>query len=97
MEHKYDIPVLLDTIDSYIAPLRQNVQWGYDIPMFICGTEGAHVDNIEYLNRQVKVGYEALYGIIGSMEPEKRKRYGVNYAKSDFTELEKAYKTYKEK
>ena len=46
MGKNYDIPILLETIDKYVAPLVENVKWGYDLPMYICGTKHAHVDNV---------------------------------------------------
>ncbi|SDA73061.1 4-hydroxy 2-oxovalerate aldolase [Butyrivibrio sp. INlla18] len=91
----YNIPALLDTIEKYILPLkRNNVVWGYDLPMFICGTEHAHVDNVYHLQKQ---GCEIkdMYHVIGQMEPQQRTRYGKGYSKTDFSVLDKAYEDYK--
>lgn len=90
----YDIPALLDTIENYILPLKKNnVVWGYDLPMFICGTEHAHVDNVYHLQKQ---GCEIkdMYHVIGKMEPQQRTRYGKGYSKTDFSVLDKAYEDY---
>ena len=94
---KYDIPVLLDTIEKYILPLRKCVQWGYDMPMFICGTQGAHIDNIGYLHKKGEYSSRNICGIIHSMDKEKRKRYGTGYSKTDFSSLELAYQDYRNK
>jgi isopropylmalate/homocitrate/citramalate synthase len=91
----YDLPVLLDTIEKYIIPLKQTIYWGYDIPMFICGSESAHVDNIYYLQKNMNCSYRELHEVIHSMDIEERKRYGANYSKGDFTILQNAYKVYK--
>lgn len=91
----YNIPALLDTIEKYILPLKKNnVVWGYDLPMFICGTEHAHVDNVYHLQKQ---GCEIkdMYHVIGQMEPQQRTRYGKGYSKTDFSVLDKAYEDYK--
>lgn len=85
---QYDLSALLDTIERYLLPIRQKVYWGYDIPMFICGTEGAHVDNIGYLEKNTGCSYRDMYEVIGSMSPEARKRYGAGYSKSDFHVLQ---------
>lgn len=90
----YNIPVLLDTIDKHITPLCKNIHWGYDLPMFICGAEHAHVDNIYYLQK-LGCGTKDMYQTIGSMMPQHRTRYGTNYLKSDFSVLQKAYDTYR--
>lgn len=91
----YDLTVLLDTIEKYIIPLRQNISWGYNMPMFICGNESAHVDNVYYLQKNMNCSYREMQEVIHSMNIEERKRYGANYSKSDFTILENAYNTYK--
>lgn len=93
----YDIPVLLETIEKYIVPLKASVQWGYDIPMFICGAEGSHVDNVGYLEEHTDCSYKEIYEIIHSLDPSIRKRYSKNYSKDDFSVLQKAYEDYKKK
>ena len=91
---KYDIQALLEIIRQYIIPFKEKVHWGYDVSMFICGTEGAHVDNIEYLKKNTLYNYEDMYNIIDSMDLAERKRYGANYSKTDFTVLERACNRY---
>lgn len=86
----YNIPVLLETIDKYIAPLRNNIHWGYDLPMYICGSEHSHVDNAYYLQKQ-NCSTREMYEVISSLTPSQRTRYGANYSKSDFSDLQKAY------
>ncbi len=86
----YDIPVLLDTIEKYILPLKSEINWGYELSMFICGSEHAHVDNVYHLQAKYKTSARDMYGIIAGMTPEQRTRYGANYSKTDFTILEQA-------
>lgn len=89
---KYDIGQLFTTIESFIIPAMRVAKWGYDLPMFVCGTEGAHVDNIFYLEKNTPCSSKDVLRIISSMEPSARKRYGSNYSKTDFSELEKHIK-----
>ena len=63
----YNIPVLLDTIQKYIDPLRDHIHWGYDLPMFVCGTEHAHVDNVNYLAKNTDCTVSEMYEVIGKM------------------------------
>lgn len=90
---KYNIEALLETIEKYIQPLRNHVFWGYDLPMFVCGTEHSHVDNVYHLQKK---GYSVndMYRIIGSIPEEQRTRYGKNYLKSDFSLLDDTIKSY---
>lgn len=94
---KYNIPVLIETIEKWIIPLCGSVKWGYDMPMFICGSQKSHVDNVYYLSQIHKCSYNELYDIIGSIELDKRKRYGKGYSKGNFDILEEAYQEYMSK
>lgn len=91
----YDITILLETIQKYIIPLTENVHWGYDLPMYICGTKHSHVDNVYHLKDMYNCGTEEMYGVIEKLTPEQRTRYGKGYSKTDFSVLDKAYSEYK--
>jgi 4-hydroxy 2-oxovalerate aldolase len=91
----YNIPVLLETIDKYISPLRKTIHWGYDLPMYVCGVAHAHVDNVYHLQKTGTNSPRDMYEIIRSMPIANRTRYGVGYSKFDFTELDKATEVYK--
>lgn len=91
---KYDLSVLLDTIEKYVIPLKQRVKWGYDLPMFICGAQQAHVDNIGYLADQGDYRFSEMYQILKSMTSDEKKRYGANYSKTDFSALSRACEKY---
>ena len=62
--------------------------------MFICGTEHAHVDNISYLVSHTGCSLDDIYKVINKMSPNTRTRYGANYSKTDFSELQKIYNDY---
>lgn len=91
----YDIPVLLQTIDKYIIPLIGQVHWGYDLPMYVCGTGHAHVDNVYHMQKEYGSTANEMYEVIGRLTPQQRTRYGVGYSKNDFTALDNIYKSYK--
>ena len=93
----YNIPVLLDTIQKYIVPLRDRIHWGYDLPMFVCGTGHAHVDNVYYLQKNTDCTVREMYEVIRSMPVSQRTRYGTGYSKTDFTNLQSAFDDYRNK
>jgi 4-hydroxy 2-oxovalerate aldolase len=92
----YDIPALLSTIHTFIDPIRESVHWGYDLPMFVCGTEHAHVDNVYYLQKHTDATPTDMYAVIQSMPVPQRTRYGTGYNKTDFSNLQAAYEKFKE-
>ena len=91
----YNIPILLDTVQKYLEPIRKNVHWGYDLPMFVCGTVHAHVDNVYYLQKNTDCTARGMYEVIKTMTVPQRTRYGTGYSKTDFSNLQKAYDEYK--
>lgn len=92
-EGNYNLRVLIDTIEQYILPLT--VKWGYDLKMFICGMEHAHVDNVCYLEKKMNCNIGEMYEIFKIMTPSQKTRYGIGYNKNDFTDLQKAFHKYR--
>lgn len=93
----YRMGVLVEVIENYIVPARKKIQWGYDLPMFICGATHAHVDNVSYLQREYKCETKEMFDIINMMSIPERTRYGKGYSKTDFSALQEVYATYKSK
>ena len=91
----YNIPVLLETIDKYITPLLGNVHWGYDLPMYVCGTKHSHVDNVYHLIKTYNCTANELFDAVEQLTPQQRTRYGTGYSKTDFSVLDKVYEEYK--
>ncbi len=94
---QYNIPKLLETIDKYITPLTKDVSWGYDLPMFVCGSKHSHVDNVFHLLKKYNSTANELYDVVGELTPAQRTRYGTGYSKTDFSILEDVYSNYKRK
>lgn len=90
----YNVQLLLETIDKYITPLLKDIHWGYDLPMFICGTKHAHVDNVYHLEKKYNCTANEMYEVIEKLTPQQRTRYGVGYSKTDFSLLDKIYEEY---
>lgn len=91
----YNIQKLLETIDRYITPLLKDIKWGYDLPMYICGTKHSHVDNVYHLEKEHGCTANEMYDVIEKLTVQQRTRYGTGYSKTDFSVLDKAYNEYK--
>lgn len=91
----YNIQILLETIERYIVPSLDKVRWGYDLPMFICGSKHSHVDNVNRLKNVFDCSITDIINVIETLTPQQRTRYGAGYSKSDFTQLEEKYRAYK--
>lgn len=93
----YDLQKLLLTIDKYIIPILGEIHWGYDLPMYVCGTKHAHVDNVYHLKHAFNCTADEMYDIINMLPPQQRTRYGVGYSKTNFFALDEIYSEYKNK
>lgn len=90
----YNLQKLLETIDAYITPVLGNIHWGYDLPMYVCGTKHSHVDNVYHLKKTYDCTANEMFDIVEELLPQQRTRYGTGYSKTDFSVLDKVYKDY---
>lgn len=91
---KYNLQKLLQVIDKYIVPVQNEVDWGYDLPMYVCGTKHAHVDNAYHLRDNYGSTAEEMLNLIDKLTIQERTRYGVGYSKTDFSALDLAHRLY---
>lgn len=92
----YNLQKLLEIIDRYIIPVLTDIHWGYDLPMYICGTKHSHVDNVYHLKNMYGCTANEMFDLIGSLSQQQRTRYGAGYSKTDFSAVDDLYKRYKE-
>ena len=91
----YNLPKLLETIGKYIIPAMKNIHWGYDLPMYVCGTKHSHVDNVYHLKEAFNCTANEMYDVVGMLSPQQRTRYGTGYSKSDFSVIDETFAKYK--
>lgn len=91
----YNVQVLLETINKYIIPRLAQVHWGYNLPMFICGSKHSHVDNVNHLAKKTDCSITDIFNLIDTLTPQQRTRYGTGYSKTDFSQLDENYENYK--
>lgn len=92
----YDIKILLETIEKYIVPLTRDIHWGYDLPMYVCGTKHSHVDNVYHLKETYDSKASEMFEFFSLLTAQQRTRYGEGYSKNDFSALDKMYENFKE-
>ena len=68
---KYDIGIILDAIESYVAPLRGVVAWGYNLNHFIASYMKCHPKYVEELHAVGKKPSEILK-VLGGIPNEKK-------------------------
>jgi 4-hydroxy 2-oxovalerate aldolase len=85
--YNYDIDLILDIIDRYIYPIKNNKDWGYSIPGFMAGIYKLHPNNIIYLTEKYRLNSRDIKYIVSSIAVEKRQKY-------DYENIQKLYRNY---
>lgn len=80
----YNLDAVMDAIDIYMGYYQEHYKWGYSTPYFIAGLYCCHVNNIAYLLNNHRTNSRDMRNIIGSMNPEDRRKY-------DYDLLEQKY------
>lgn len=85
--YDYDIDLLLDTIDAYLMPMKNEHNWGYSIPAFLSGLYQAHPNNVIYLTQKYRLSNRDIKYILMGIDEKKRQRY-------DYDNIQKIYRDY---
>ncbi len=85
--YSYDEDEIFDLIDEYIAWIKKDHTWEYQIPYFMAGIYSSHANNIIYLQDKHRMGTRDIKNILSMIDPVKRKRY-------DYDNIERLYKEY---
>lgn len=85
--YNYDMDIILDVIDRYIYPIKNDKEWGYSIPAFMAGIYKLHPNNIIYLTEKYRLNSKDMKYIVSSIDTEKRQRY-------DYQNIRKLYRDY---
>lgn len=83
----YDLDRILDTIDSYLSPIKETNSWGYSIPAFMAGIYKSHPNNIIYLTDKYRLNSKDIKYIISAIDEGKRQRY-------DYDNIQRIYNDY---
>lgn len=85
--YDYELDIILDIIDRYLAPLKNKYFWGYSIPAFMAGIYKSHPNNIIYLTEKYRLNSKDIKYIISAIDKDKRQRY-------DYDNIQRIYKEY---
>lgn len=83
---KYNLDVVMDTIDLYMNYYLANYEWGYSIPFFLAGTYCAHVNNIAYLNKSHRTTNSSIKKILEKLPSNKRLIYDYDLLEQTYIE-----------
>lgn len=83
----YDVNLIMDTIDIYMAQYLEKYNWGYSIPYMLAGIYECHINNISYLMKTHRTKNKDMKIIIESLDKGVRHHY-------DYDNLDKVYAGY---
>lgn len=88
MDYRWDI--ILDAIDEYVYPIKEQYEWGYSIPAFLAGMFKSHPNNIIYLTEKFRMDTKDIKNIMGRIDESTRQIY-------DYGNIDKIYIEYFER
>lgn len=72
---RYDVTMLMDIYDEYIAGIRKNFEWGYSVPYHIAASNVCHPNYASYLINKQTLTMKDIEKIIRSIPEEYRILY----------------------
>lgn len=85
----YQMKYILDMVDQYLVPFKENFEWGYSMPMMYAGIYGVHVFTAGYLRKKPGVTSYDLKCMFEMLDEHKKKRYDYDYLDSIYEQYMK--------
>lgn len=79
---EYNTEPALDVIDDYIAPLKQEMGWGYSIPYALSGKYGVHRTYAEFLMGKHRLRTKDIQRILSSIDSQHIEMFDQEYIES---------------
>ena len=87
LHYDYEMDILFDLLDDFIAPYAIEHSWGYSTPAMMAGIYKSHPNNVIYLMEKYRLDTKDIGNILSMIEPAKRQRY-------DYDNIERLYVEY---
>lgn len=79
IELLYDEIPILEILDNYIRPLRNEYQWGYDAAYYVAAAAGCHPNYASFLMNRHTLKVRDIHAILESLEKSKRHLFDKQY------------------
>lgn len=80
-EKKYDVSYIYDALDDYIAPIKEQYQWDFDLAYYFTGKLRLHRTYGEYLANQKHFKSKDKLAILQKIEADKAELFDEDYIK----------------
>ena len=84
---RYVLEPVLDIINDYIEPLKEEKRWGYSVPYFLSAKYHLHRTYAEYLMGKWKLGIKDIQRILSQVDSTQAEYFNEEY-------IEELYKNY---
>lgn len=86
--YDYDINPLLDAIDDYVTPIKNQRPWGYNIAYAMSARYNLHRNYAEYLLGKGRLRAKQINVILASVSEEKKSKYDEKYIEELYFEFQ---------
>lgn len=84
---EYQLEPILDVINDYIQPLKNELSWGYAVPYYLSAKHRLHRTYAEYLMNKWKLGTKDIERILSKVDKTEAENFNEPY-------IEKLYNSY---
>ncbi len=88
IESRYDVTLVMDIYDEYIAPIRREHEWGYTMPYHIAASHVCHPNYATYLLNKQTLTMKDIERIIQSIPGENRILYDKQLIERLYTQFQ---------
>lgn len=81
---QYDNLEILEILDEYIKPIRNQFVWGYDAPYYIASINGCHPNYASYLINRQTLQARDIQAILCQMAEDKRTLFDEEYIAQEY-------------
>lgn len=82
--NNYNIDLLVQLIDNYIAPLKNKYQWGYSVAYYLSSINNCHPNYATYLLNKKTLTISDIGNILSSISNEKKELFDESLIKKTY-------------
>lgn len=84
----YEIEPLLEIVDEFSIPIREEHKWGYSVPYYLAAINGCHPNYASFLSDKQTLNVKSISTILRMIEPEQRSLFNKELAEQKYLEFQ---------
>lgn len=86
LDKNYDEVKIMEILDEYIAPLKQQYSWGYAAAYYIAAITGCHPNYANFLLNRQTLHVQDIYAILNNLDAARRHLFDKSYIEKKYSQ-----------